>query len=560
MHTVSSKKMLKIPLSNMPKVLLIAVLLLIALFMTLRLPIYPDEIAYRILLERFFQSGGYKSSITPYCIEGFQVAPPRLLMFSAMVWSFLGEINSAIAYRVIPISLLILSLGSLYWFSWQYKLRSKSWFLLLFLPGVTIYGLVILRPEIFIVSSIVMLMISGLYVTKTDKLNILLSVAVLVTVQFILVCFVHPKALYLILPTLITLVLIFEKVLLSTVRATLIVIFIASVLLATYDALEIHRLGYASCNDFPEIQRAMNSLNVNVFDFFKDRSKFISNLLIANDSVRFDRTLSQLAFKSGYDIGVLPDVNSNDFSRNILNSTIKTTVLATFAYVLLIIISIGVETLQKRHVERSFIVYLGVSLAVGCQFFFNIPKNWYDISLSVFSLGTLAFVGSGLFQAQSDVVIVEITNSLARILQPLIAITIIFSLYFNYNFIYKKYVNGYVGPGISTELSINKFNEFIKNKFPLDYVNKSQPIIIDDLTYHTFSNRARAYPITYLMLNARNNPGTIDIVLSGETLIGVTRCSLWAGFDSIKTTTLLERVTFISNLNNPIEICKWVVR
>ncbi len=51
-------------------------ILLWGLSSALQLPIYPDEVAYRIFLERFFINGGFKQSVTPYCTEGFMVAPP----------------------------------------------------------------------------------------------------------------------------------------------------------------------------------------------------------------------------------------------------------------------------------------------------------------------------------------------------------------------------------------------------------------------------------------------------------------------------------------------------
>jgi hypothetical protein len=176
--------------------LLMTLFLCFGLFMALSLPIYPDEVAYRILLERYFQTGGYKQSLLPYCIEGFQVTPPHLLKLSAIFWSFLGQINTAFEYRIVPIITLALTLGSLFWFASRNYLRAAPWYLLLFMLGVPVYALVIIRPEIFILFSFAILAISGLFIAKhgNSHPNANLLVAVGVSLLFILVSYIHPKA------------------------------------------------------------------------------------------------------------------------------------------------------------------------------------------------------------------------------------------------------------------------------------------------------------------------------------------------------------------------------
>ena len=249
--------------------------------MASQLPLYPDEVAYRILLERFFISGGYKTSLTPYCTEGFQVVPPHLLKLSAYFWSCLSHINSTITYRFIPETLLLVSVGSLYWFVSKYGKVINPLFLSLFLLGVSIYGLVILRPEIIIAMALVLLTISGLYISRIEspRPNVSLSIAILVTLLFILVSYVHPKALYLILPTVVVLGLIVQKVFHSPVRVVFLGIMIYIVLLTTYDSVHIHQLGYTSYDAFPEVEKVMKSMSVNILDIFHAPTNFMTDLM-----------------------------------------------------------------------------------------------------------------------------------------------------------------------------------------------------------------------------------------------------------------------------------------
>ncbi len=543
----------------------------IGLFMALRLPIYPDEVAFRILLERFFQSGGYKTSLTPYCVEGFQVVPPHLTKLSAIAWSLLGQINSAIAYRLFPSTLLVLSLGSLYWYVRRHYKGTNPWFLVLFVPGVSIYALVILRPEIFIATSMVILAISGLSVARIDNSNPgnLLLISVIVTVLFILVSYVHPKALYLVLPTLITLGLVFEKVIHSPIRVACVTMLVFSVILTTYDSIHIHSLGYVSCKSFPEIQNKMTSMGVNILGVFDNLSNFISDLSIANDKMRYDRTLSQLIFRSDYDSAVLPNVPASFLLIKVVNFMIKVAALATFAYVTFITILNAIKLIRKRRIEREFLVYLGIGAVAACQFYLNSTKNWYDISLSIFSLGILAFIGSNISQLNTETPSTKVIDITANMLQWAIAFAALFSLGINYQFIYSEFVHGYVGPGISTQMPLSQIERFIQTQFKYDYEDNSRPIITDDLTYHPFRAHAKIYPVTYLLLNANqralqpnanNEPASvIDVVLNGGRLTGITRCNLWSVFDSTWKTTLLDRRTFITDQDIAIDICRWEV-
>lgn len=45
---------------------IMALLLLAITLVASLLPIYPDEVAYKIFLERYFINGGFKQTVTPY--------------------------------------------------------------------------------------------------------------------------------------------------------------------------------------------------------------------------------------------------------------------------------------------------------------------------------------------------------------------------------------------------------------------------------------------------------------------------------------------------------------
>jgi hypothetical protein len=69
--------------------LAVMVLLLAAFALTLASSTNADQVSFKMFLERFFITGGYRQGIIASCGDGFLVAPPVILLPAAALWAFL---------------------------------------------------------------------------------------------------------------------------------------------------------------------------------------------------------------------------------------------------------------------------------------------------------------------------------------------------------------------------------------------------------------------------------------------------------------------------------------
>jgi hypothetical protein len=184
--------------------LLVLLFLIASLFLASFLPIYPDEIATRILIERYDISDGYKVSLTPFCLEGFRILHNGIESFAGVFWSFISNIKLTYHYRALPIIIFLASILITFFSRYKKKEIHNIWFLFLILQGVGIYSFVVVRPEVFIAFFISCLLWIGFDVINLKR-NFesrlrLFFYAFVVLFIFILACYVHPKSLYLLAP------------------------------------------------------------------------------------------------------------------------------------------------------------------------------------------------------------------------------------------------------------------------------------------------------------------------------------------------------------------------
>src|ERR1035437_5353409 len=130
----------------------ILVFLVLVICQARLLPIYPDEVAYKIFLERFFLNGEVKQSLTPYCMEGFRAHVPFPLLPAAVAWSALQTLGiGGMSFRLVPLVALGGTIGLLV-LNGLRRGDAGIWRPLLLLGlGPALYGLVILRPEILVI-------------------------------------------------------------------------------------------------------------------------------------------------------------------------------------------------------------------------------------------------------------------------------------------------------------------------------------------------------------------------------------------------------------------------
>ena len=530
--------------------------LCLAIAIGAKLPIYPDEIATRILIERYFFSGHYKVSLTPYCSEGFLILQNGILLISAIFWSLLPKINLDYLYRGFPVFIFLLTIAITFLKQKSIKEIRNPWFLLLGIQGAGIYSFIIIRPEVFIAFFIAIIFCVGLHIidlkNNLPHRALICFYCVIIFLVYALACFVHPKSLYLILPILVIYYFIFDKI----GRANYLNLFISFILILTlfvaYESVALHSLSINSCKFFPEIEKIMKAQGVNALQLFNDPQSFFSGFQNTISFDRLKRSLFQASFKKAYDINFLPPT-----PRNFFVCVVILVNYATLLFALFFSFYFFAKALICKVFDKRLVLLVSVLLVDICFFIFDTTKNWYNINLEVFIIGLIIFWQTNTtnnFYSKSR----NVLFSFVKKLKLLILISILLSIVVNYFYVYKKFDKGFESVGFSADLNLNDFNSFIRANFSYEFENLQLPLIIDDLTYNSFFKHTRIYAVTYTTLFV-NNLGVSNYTRS-ETLsakffenatfpIGITRCTYMPA-NSIP----IKKVKY--GFNN-IEICKW---
>ncbi|QWE20931.1 hypothetical protein [Polynucleobacter sp. AP-Kolm-20A-A1] len=493
-------------------------IIIFAIYSASKLPIYPDEVAYKIFLERFFINGGFKQSLTPYCTSGFMIRPAAFLWPAAIAWSSLAFFGEGWAsYRLLPLLLLLTVL--IYLAFVNYKACGSIPWASILLVGISpwLYGLLILRPEIFLLALGLLIYILCLKINKTFNKYLLIFLPIIVIFIYSLILYIHPKALYF-LPLILYGILLGALNIKGNFKSLIYSIFFCLIaVLLSISALNIHKEQYLTCPEVPSIQITMNSQALNLMKIFEDRGDFLKQVNKLFGPEITERTLSQFNFKKNYDIGYLPSKPFIENIDKIMNFSNKIVILLE----LLILILSVIFSFKVMPIKDWILIFL-FTIGLLSSSFLSFSRNWYDISMFMGSI----LVSTALYYSHCyNFLIKYFNNTYKTIYMYLIIFCSIGTMYLisvNFN---NSFDGGYTGPGIP--LSIDKstlktsINEIL-DKYDLDIRDS---IIVDDLTYEYLKKSKKVFPASYLGL-LFDQPNLINNVLYTEKVkYGIVRCN-----------------------------------
>ena len=460
------------------------------------LPLYPDEIAYKIFLERFFLNGGFKQSLTPYCTQGFLADIPLPLIPAAIFWSALRWFGSGwLSYRLVPLAALGATIGLLTVNGWR-KGDVGIWrTLLLIATGPAVYGLVILRPEILTLFGGLVLFLLARRLSEPASTSTILVSTVISLFVFSLVAFVHPKALY--LSPLLLIGLYFGSCGIKTNKYRL-VLFGCMTLVAfslIISALSLHQLQFLTCPEVPAIERNMSIQSVNIVDAILRPCRFLSTLKIAFSAETFSATITQVQFKPNYPFNYLPDSISGDLLTNITNVAILAGLASAIIYIMVKFFLLAC-TSRDTKTRKELILIAALGAGFGTPMAFNLTRYWYEIAFMIGGITLLAALirpiplsWSGLrpFQPAFDIV-----AGIGTFIIAILTLVVIQTL------LTPKLMKGFEGPGVTIFTDQARVAVAVSNLLVKYKIETSEPIILDDNTYETLSSHPVVIPITYL--------------------------------------------------------------
>ena len=469
------------------------VLILLSIAMASLIPLYPDEVAYKVFLEGFISNGGIKQSVTPFCLSGFTYKPSLLLQPAAYFWSLLTATGEGwSSYRFIPLSLLIALPGLALWHAYR---AGSTWaipIVSLVAVGPGIYGLLILRPEVYIIALSLLILYSTNLVDAKKEWRIAIAAMMLTVFSFSLICYLHPKGLYMLPFALSTLWYLSLKSI-AGIRGKLILgtLSLATILIA-HSALTMHSIQYLTCKEVNPIHIAMNSQSLNLSNLLlapwatiKDFARLFSNPL-------FSRGLHQLGYNIPPDIGYLP-TPENSMPAKIVNLLVISSLLTAFLFC----ISESLRSLKRAECisgEKALIKILWF-LGLIIPYFVSLSKNWYDAA---------GFTGA-ICAAAYTYGTSNIATRRVKLLGALALAGSSVSVLFVATMHLPAFTGGYSGPGIPFNRSRFDVLHIAKVLISDKEVKGQESLIVDDYTYDAAKHRKSVLPLTYLRM-IENNP------------------------------------------------------
>lgn len=534
----------------------VIVLLFIACYLTSFASLFPDEIAYKIFLERYFLNGGLKQTVTPYCEGEFLLAPGLFLIPAAAIWSLVTKLGTSyFSYRFLSYVGLFTIFAVLATVNLQ-KGRNGFWPLLLLVTfGPVLYGITLFRPEIVILTSSVVLYALGhsmLYDTKPWPVIIKSFFALLI---FDLCLYMHPRAVYmgLIIAGLVGIGVMkqsgrYQKIAYGCICAVLIAVM-------TSQALELNGKQFMQCHSsLPEIEAhfsdLMQSHAANPMDLIKNPPHFFSNLAATVSEPSLQKGLNGVLYQTIYQDNFLPRkdlLTEWDKSANVM------TVVVIIGYLGYIFYKVFICFRRlKDKVEKTRLVFVSlVIISLLVPICFSIVKQFYEISFLVFSLMVSATLLYSFLIPETGQETAPKTRGLIAIVHNMFCIVMIGGSiiccalsYNNFTIGFKK---GFVGPGVGYNTDWEALSARIQFALRNASIGQDEPLFVDDLTYGAVRNHPLVISVSHFSLIAGVLPRAIRYYSVERGIrYGVMRCKYSSIFEGYNVRfTVLERIPVI---------------
>lgn len=469
-------------------------------YTTYLFPIYPDEIAERILLSRIGYDFPIKFDLMPMC-HALSSAYPKLWYLPGFFdWLLYSQIFNLKTFRFVGILLswcvfLLLSVQVSYKnINVLPKKYSKFLFFLLILGctlaffnmGVVPFSLVTNRPETVILFWLILSVIFFERPVTTNVQKVWVTTGFFICITMLL--YAHAKT-FLLTPVFCIIAhRLFSHFKNKYIYLSLWILFVL-ILVNNYF---LWTSTFTLCPDSAAVNKIFASFNVDLHHLLNNTKLFFLELY--NNLLDYQVEIDRITLQSAPEVNYLPSLTVTP-AINLFNQLLKWNYLVLF-FILLIANSISYGRNILRH---QFITLNLLSLTlIVCSFFnvlINSSKHWYDAAY-LWSL----FVVAGMIYCSGQIphLLKRKTTYLAMIYFFIMAIISVSILIKEYE---PLFLNGFSGPSISL---VNY--DYKKTKNNLDNLARlcgidpehSNNLIVDDLTYHHFQKSK--YPLAYTYL------------------------------------------------------------
>lgn len=469
--------------------LIAAALLVAAVFAAASfLPIYPDEIAYKIFLERFWLNGGLKQSVTPFCAPGFLYAPPLLLRPAAMVWTlpvFLG--HGWASYRLLPLLALAWIVSALLFEGWRRRSAPAILTVAMIGAGAAPFGLVIFRPEVFVLAVALGIFAIFRRLASETPFGRRALLSLFAVFLYSLICYMHPKAIYLAPLMIAGLGLAGFRASGRAAGMALAGLGIVLTVVMTMQAIKMHRTQYLSCPDYPKLEATMKRQSVNLLQALRSRAGIEAAVKKLSAPDLTAHGIAQLGYNPAPDIGYLPKPPASALTA-LASGAAKLALLSAFLLGLWKLVQAPFVLGRGGASEQALAVLLWLGLV--SPYVLSLTRHWYDAA---------AFCGG--LTITSVLFLAARAPALVRAVVAALSVTAAAtSLAVMARFEVPAFLHGYAGPSISLAVNREAVDHVVHELLQKYRVPENAPLMVDDLTYEGAKNRPIVLPVTYLAI------------------------------------------------------------
>ncbi|QFY41386.1 hypothetical protein F6R98_01065 [Candidatus Methylospira mobilis] len=500
--------------------------LLAALFVWSVMPIYPDEIAFRMQLGRYIQDGGVVHGLYTLCESNIK-GTPLLFLIPAWILSWVDLTFSPVEMRLFPFVTTVTAIMFAVW----YAVRGINYYAAMLaitsLVGVAGSGLVLARYEyIHSLNLVCCLAVLNFHPSTTlTRPNVRYVLIILLLISCLFSLYVHIQGL-LFLP--LTLYLTYQLVRLDVSKSLAKVIMLILLALMALTGIRFH---HTTCAGFPEIESFWANMTFNQRDLL---SATLSDWFVD----KLSKYLRSFLYNKNYAVDYLPGISiDNDWLQGMLNSLnlciifVLTTNLLLTACVPVIHAFLAIrwryapgyslrvaEETSRRNCEQALVLVL-FALPVIFLFIYDKAQNFYRsffLNFVVAILLTLYFSRKVFVRAKG----------LVLLYYGLCGLVVLASLLVNAMWFMGKLQADYEGPSLSLGRDwrgIDGDALALVRDCGVDLTKGG--IVVDDMTYNSLKYYPRISAITYVGLSATVIGSTIPSAIEQSRInAAITSC------------------------------------
>ena len=476
------------------------------------MPIYPDEIAFRLQLGRYIQDQGLVQGLYPLCLSNVKETP-HIFVIPAWILSWLDLSFSPIEIRVLPFMVVMAAMFLVIWYAVRGINPLSAVVATTAFIGVAGSGLVLARYEYVLVLNIVTCLgVFHFLNSAASRSYLRYGLCILLLISSLLSLYTHVQGLLFLPLTLYLAYRLLDLGLGKTWAALLIVVLLIT---TTEAAISFN---HSSCAGYPEIEQFWTRMT---FDQGELASINFTDWLTG----KFDKYFMSFIYKDNYAVNYLPGIKvEGGWPQNILallNQGIQTILMVNFLLFISVFIGVLVIFLKRNIVQRKLndkwasdefgnlqaITLLLFAAPVIFLFIYDSAQNFYRsfvINLLIAILLTLCLSRVPLRRA-------KVFTGLYFFL---CGIVVVGSLIINVWWFTGKLRTGYEGPSISLGRNWSGINRDVNALVKDCGMDMSKGrIVLDDLTYDSLKSYQHLYAATYMGLSVGINKTTMSAVI-----------------------------------------------